>query len=255
MANHTHQTPRRQHPALPSPSPSQRPPGAAGLVAGIGLLLITALAVFGIFIVLDGLVTPGDAARTTEAILNAEGMFRAGIGSLYVLAALEVVVTWALYWYFRPVSEGLSTLAAWFRLAHAGVFAVAISQLAGVLPLLHGKLAGTFTAAQQQAQALQGINAFYDTWNAALVLFGYHLLLVGWLAYRSGYVPKLLGILLAIAGLGYVIDSLATVLLQGPWVDISTFTGFGELLFALWLVIWGRRTTASELASDPSRTA
>jgi hypothetical protein len=75
----------------------------------------------------------------------------------------------------------------------------------------------------------------------ALFLFGLHLLLIGDLAYRSGYVPRLLGALLAIAGLGYAADSLAVVLSQGTWTDISSFTFLGEFLLALWLVIRARR--------------
>jgi hypothetical protein len=67
-------------------------------------------------------------------------------------------------------------------------------------------------------------------------------------------VPKLLGVLLAIAGLGYVVDSLSAVLSQGSSTDVATFTGIGEFLFALWLVIWGRRITLSKSGrDDPSQ--
>ena len=68
--------------------------------------------------------------------MASEGMFRLGVLSLYLVVVLDVVVAWALLRVFSPVNEGLSRLAAWFRLAYAAVFAVAISQLAGVPRLL-----------------------------------------------------------------------------------------------------------------------
>ena len=126
---------------------------------------------------------------------------------------------------------------------------VAFAPLLGVIRLLSndGNRA-VFGADQVNAQAMLGITAFNDIWYAGLFLFGLHLLLIGYLAYRSGYVPRLLGVLLAIAGLGYAADSLAAVLSQGTWTDISSFTFLGEFLLALWLVIRARRIAASTSA-------
>jgi hypothetical protein len=67
--------------------------------------------------------------------------------------------------------------------------------------------------------------------------------LIAWLAYRSGYVSKLLGVLIAIAGLCYIADSIGRLLSHGSWTDVSTVTFIGEFLLALWLVIRGRRIT------------
>ena len=105
-------------------------------------------------------------------------------------------------------------------------------------------------ADQLNAQAMVGITAFNDIWYVGQFLFGLHLLLIGYLAYRSGYVPRLLGVLLAIAGLGYATDSLGAVLSQGSWTDISSFTFIGEFLLALWLVIRARRIAVSTSALE-----
>jgi len=104
----------------------------AGLAAGLGILLMAVLAGFGNIIVVEGLVTPGDAARTADDIMAAEGTFRLAVVSLYLVVVLDIVVAWALMRVFSPVSRSLSRLAAWFRLAYSGVFMVAVSQLAGV---------------------------------------------------------------------------------------------------------------------------
>ena len=99
------------------------------------------------------------------------------------------------------------------------------------------------------AQALRHINTFTNIWDAGLVLFGLNLFVLAYLAYRSGYVPKLLGVLLAIAGFGYVFDTVVRALVRGSSSDVSAITGMGEFVFALWLVIRGRRITVSDSGS------
>ena len=92
-------------------------------------------------------------------------------------------------------------------------------------------------------------------WKLGLLLFGLHLLVIGYLAYRSSDVPRILGALIAIAGVGYVVDSLGAMLTQGSWTEVSSFTFIGEFLLALWLVIWGRRLTSSASGLDEDTIA
>ena len=214
------------------------------LIAGTGILLMAVLAGVGQLVVIEGLITEGNAAKTAEDILASEGMFRLGVASWYVVAILDVVVAWALLQVFTPVNRGIARLAAWSRLAYAAVLTVAIGQLAGIPTLLRGDdYATAFGEKQVQAQAMLKVDSFNDIWIAALILFGVHLLLVGYLAYRSGYVPKLIGVLLVIAGAGYVFDSFSTVLSQGSPIIVSTVTFLGEFVLACWLVIRGRRVS------------
>ena len=212
---------------------------------------MSVVAIFGKVFAVDGLVTEGDAARTATDILASQGLFRLGIASLIVVVALDVVVAWALYRVFSPVNASLSMLAAALRLVYAGVFMVAIGQLLGVVRLLSDDgYVALFGADQVNAQAMLGVTAFNDIWHVGQFLFGLHLLLIGYLAYRSGYVPRLLGALLAVAGLGYATDSLGVVLFQGAWTDISSFTFIGEFLLALWLLIRARRIAVSTSSLD-----
>lgn len=211
---------------------------------------MTPLAAFANFVVLDGLITPGNAAQTANAILNAEGMFRLGIASFFVVAVLDLAVAWALYAVFNPVSHGIALLMAWFRVVFAGIFVVAISQLIGVLSILTTTDSGSvFSMDQQYAQAMFGVNAFYNIWDGALILVGLHLVLLGYLLYssgsipsfKSGYVPKVLSVLLAIAGVGYVVDSFGRVLISGYSFEVAAFTFVGEVLLIIWLLVYGRR--------------
>jgi hypothetical protein len=116
---------------------------------------------------------------------------------------------------------------------------VAISQLVRVLGL--------------HAQALRRISTFTNIWDAGLVLFGLNLFVLAYLAYRSGYVPRLVGVLLALAGFGYVFDTVVRVLVRGSSSDVSAITGMGEFVFALWLVIRGRRVASCDSLSDDGR--
>jgi len=218
----------------------------ASLTAGIALLLISALAGFGYFVAVKGLVTPGNAAQTAKDITESPGLFRLGIVSLYLVIPLDIVVGWALYRVFSPVSKSLSMLAAGLRIAFAVVFMVAISQLVDVLRLLNDDYLAVFSPEQLHAQVLLAINAFSDVWHAGLFLFGLHLLIIGYLAFKSGYVPKLIAVLVAIDGLSYAIDTFGSVLSPGPWTDTASFTFIGELLLGLWLVIRGPRLTVTE---------
>lgn len=235
--------------AAPHADTSMPPPPAghgwtartASLTAGASLILMAALAGVGVFAAVGGLVTPGDEAQTLADIRDAEGLFRLGIASLIGVVALDVVVAWALHRVFLPVHPGASLLAAVFRLVYSGVFLVAIAELLGVLRLLgpDPRLAA-LGPDLLPTQVMLRIDAFHDIWATGLVLFGVHLLIVGYLAYRAVVLPRFLGILVAIAGLGYVFDSLALVLaFDVP--EVSTITFPGEVLLAIWLLTRSRR--------------
>lgn len=236
---------RRHPPQLPTADATRqeatRSVRRAGFVAGIALLLMAGLAAFSDLFVIDGLVTPGAPAQTVSDIAASEGVFRLGVAGLYLVVVLDIVVAWALFRFFAPVSSSLSRLAAWLRLAYSGVYLVAISQLAGVPALLRED---TYSAAFDEnhlaAQAMLKIESYNDIWMAALLLVGVHLMVLGYLVYRSGYVPWVLGVLLAIAGAGYAFDTFSSVLSATPLV-VSTVTFLGEFLLALWLVIRSRR--------------
>ena len=220
------------------------------VIAGTGILLMAVLAGVGQLVVIEGMITEGNAAKTAEDILASEGMFRLGVASWYVVAILDVVVAWALLQVFTPVNRGMARLAAWSRLAYAAVLTVAVGQLAGIPTLLRSDdYSSAFGNEQLQAQAMLRVDGFNDIWIAALILFGVHLLLIGYLAFKSGYVPKVIGVLLVIAGAGYVFDSFSTVLSQGPPIIVSTVTFLGEFLLACWLVIRGRRVSLGTVES------
>jgi hypothetical protein len=226
-------------------SRAHRPPSRPldrhlAVLAGAGLLLIAGLGAFGFVGVVEGLVTDGNAARTAADITGSRGLFALGVCALYVAALLDVLVAWALLRFFEPVDSSLARLSAYLRVAYAAVFLVAISQLASV-PEILGHEGGAFSTDQVQAQALGRVEAFHDVWFAGLLLFGAHLAVLGLLVIRSTCAPRIIGVLLVVAGAGYAFDTFYDVLRPDTTMTVSSVTFLGEFLLAVWLVARGGR--------------
>jgi hypothetical protein len=220
----------------------------AALVAGLGLLVMAILAAFANFYVLPNLVVPGDAKGTADNIMASGGLFRIGICSFLVAAVLDVVVAWALYVLLKPVNRSLSLLAAWFRVVYAAIFAMAISNLISALLLLNGSAyLNAIETDQLQAQAMFFLSAFDYGWEIGYAFFGLHLVILSYLVFRSGYMPRWLGLLLTLAGLGYLVDTFGKLLLPNYTLTIAQFTFVGELLLLIWLLWKGIRGFDREL--------
>jgi hypothetical protein len=212
---------------------------SAAIAAGVGILIMAVAAMFATT-VQESVIVPGDAAATANNILANEPEFRLAVFSLVVVVVLDVIVAWGLYIFLRPVNTYLSLLAAWFRVVYAAVFLITILNLGDAVRLLSS--AGTSAVLemdQLQAQATLMLNAFNDGWDLALALFGLHLILLGYLFFKAGYMRKILGALLVIAGVGYTFDAVTGFLYPSFGVEVSLFTFIGELLLAFWLVIKG----------------
>jgi hypothetical protein len=239
------------HAPIPAGSTSTDPTSdrslrTPALVAGVGLLVLAVLSAWANFGVVEALVTETDPATTARDILASESIFRIGTVALLLVAILDIVVAWALGAFFAPVHRGVSAVAAWLRAVYGGVFMIAIIQLAGALNVLEDIGTSTaFSTEQLQAEALGRIESFHLMWDAGLLIFGLHLVLLGYLAYRSTYVPRLLGVLLVVAGLGYLIDSFGMLLAPGSLPEVALYTFIGEALLLVWLLVKGRTVTVA----------
>lgn len=217
--------------------------------AGFGLLLMFILAIFANFFVLESLIIPGNAATTANNIMANELLFRGGISSFIIVLILDVLVAWALYILFKPVNKNLALLALLFRLLYTAIFGVALYNFLSVLQLLSGAdYLTVFETDQLHAQMMLFINAFNNGWLIGLVFFGFHLFVVGFLIFKSGFMPRILGILLIISSMGYLIDSFAKLLLSN-YTDYETIFllivavpgVIGELSLAIWLLFKGNK--------------
>jgi hypothetical protein len=214
------------------------------LIAGYALLLMTILAIFSEFIVRQGLIVPDAAAATIQNIKESEILFRGGICGYLVIIVLDILAAWALYLFLKPVNTSVSLLTAWFRLVYSVIFGISLYHLVSVLNLINpAPYLTVFGTDQLSDQVMNSLISFDDSWSIGYIFFGFHLGLLGYLSLRSDYVPGILGILLLLAGAGYLFDYLGKFLVPDFGVAIGMVTGWGELVFMLWLLVKGGKTT------------
>ena len=241
-----------REPQLARPDSTREEPSGADrpvqrLARATGLLYLV-LAVLGMYsaMVLESLVVPGDAQATADSILSSRWLFGSSLVTWLAVVVADVAIAATFYLLLRPVSHTLSLLAAALRLVYAAVLAAVLVNLFDAFLLLTGAH-GTASLGEQQPQAmaLAALDTFSAGFLLALVLFGVHLLTLGWLLYRSRYLPRVLGALLVAAGVGYIADSLAGLLLadHGGLVSAVLLTPavLGEFGLTAWLLLRGVR--------------
>ena len=194
---------------------------------------------FAEFYVYPHLVIPGHIEQTAQNILAHQGLFSAGILAYLFSFICDVVIAWALYYLLKPVSAP-TLLAAWFQLVYTAAGLCACLNLVTVLRLLRTPAdAALFGAGPLFAQVRVLLMTFGSIWGLSLVFFAIHLMLAGYLIYRSGYIPKWVGIAMFIAGVGYVVQNLNAYLFPDPDLGYVAVALVGELVFMLWLLILG----------------
>ena len=218
-------------------------------IAGFGYLIIFITGIFSNFFVLESLIVPGDAATTANNIMVNDFLYRIGILSFIIMVVFDVILAWALYVLLKPVNKNLSLLSGWLRLVNSTIFGIALYNLFNVLQILSGaEYLKEFVTGQLQAQMMLFLNTFNFTWLIGLVFFSLHLFVLGYLIFKSGYIPRILGILLIVAALGYLIDSFANFLLpnytdyENIFLLIVIVPGIiGELSLTFWLLFKGAK--------------
>jgi Domain of unknown function (DUF4386) len=210
----------------------------AAVIAGLGYLLNpVSYAEFSLY---PKLVIAGNIDRTVQNITNHGGLFIAAILCYLVNFIGDVVIAWSLYVLLVPVNRAVSLLTAWFRLIYTAVALGGLMNLVTAYRLLHTpEYLTLFGASQLKAQVDLLLNAYRYTWAMSLSIFGIHLVLLGCLIFRSSHIPKILGILLAIDGIGWLVSSLQPYLFPNAPLGYVSITYYGELLFMLWLLIRG----------------
>lgn len=188
------------------------PQRRAALIAGLAYVVIIVLSLFAIS-VFDGRTVPDDPASTVENILDSEVLFRSGLAAFIIVLIADVVVAWALYVLFQRTSRELSLFAAWFRLVYVAVAAATLLNLLLVLKLVDGAGSTALEMGQRDAQVMLFLDGYNYGFFLGLVAFGVHLLLLGLVMVKSDYAPSILGLLVALAGLAYVLINLTRVVL------------------------------------------
>jgi hypothetical protein len=214
----------------------------AALITGLALLGSVIAAPFAEMYVLPKLVVPYKATETAQNILAHKGLFTAGIFAYFFTFILDLVLSWSLYLLCKPVSKALAQLTAGFRLVYTILALVALNNLVTGFRLITApEYLTLFAKDQLYALSMVYLRAFKNHWYLGLILFGIHLLLLGYLVVKSTYIPRILGFALMITGAGYILTSLRPYLAPDLNIDFAMYTFYGEILFMIWLLVRWRR--------------
>ncbi|RMH46971.1 MAG: DUF4386 domain-containing protein [Gammaproteobacteria bacterium] len=215
-------------------------------VTGVLYLIIFFANIFAYFFVSESLRVPGDATATANNIVASEGLYRSGVVSYLIVFLSEIGTTILLYKLLRPVNKPLAMTMMATRLMQAAVHAVNLLNFILPLLLLSGAdYLSVFESAQLHATVLFFLDAHYYGILISEAFFAPSLLLLGYLVYKSELFPGILGLLLAIAGAFYVLDSFGIFLMPQHQAFIANImiapAIIAELSFTLWLLVKGVR--------------
>lgn len=208
-------------------------------IAGLFAFLEAVTSGFGQVIVPAKVLVPGEAAATAANILTHAWLLRLSIVAAIIGVSCHVVWTLLLYELFKPVSRTVSLLAAFVSLIAIAMQAVSILfQLAPLILLEDGHSLNVFSSGQVQTLALMFFQLEVRAFDIYLVLFGFWCVVIGCLIFESTFMPKILGVLEAVAGFCWI-----TFL----WLPLARYlspynqviAGFGEISLMLWLLAIG----------------
>jgi hypothetical protein len=216
----------------------------SALAAGVSLVIMAVAATFSYGFIMDKLVAADDAAVTLSNLQTSSQLFLAGILGWMIILLCDIVAAWALYIFLKPTDHYLSLLGACLRFVYCAILGIAISHL--VLAYLLSRSTLLVSIEQLHTHTMLYVEAFEFTWSIGLVLFGGHLLIIGYLAFKNDRIPKVLGILMVLAAVGYIVIHLGATVLPFhagvlSMLELVFLTPMiaGELGFGVWLLLRG----------------
>ncbi|HMJ70136.1 MAG TPA: DUF4386 domain-containing protein [Cyclobacteriaceae bacterium] len=215
----------------------------AALVAGIPIMFFSAP--YGEFYVFGNLIKYFDGAQTTKNLVDHPVLFLSGVMAMMITFIYDIVLAWACYIFLRPVNPLLSLLGAWLRIVYTGLAIVALFNFLYAFQVAN--LPGIDETYRQQ-QVLQLVNARRFAMELAYIVFGVYLILGGVLIWKASYIPKIFGVMVGLAGMSWIINSLKPYFFKDYNLSWMMIFGIGELAFGLWLLIKGTRIKESEVA-------
>ncbi|MFZ0960915.1 MAG: DUF4386 domain-containing protein [Terriglobia bacterium] len=185
------------------------------------------------------LVVSDNATATAANILAHQPLYRLGFAALLINVVIYVAVTVLFYDLFKPVNRSLSLVAAFFSLVGCAVQALAcLFYLAPLVVLGGSQYLSVFKVEQLHALALMSFELYGQAYNIGLVFFGFYCLLIGYLIFRSTFIPRILGVMMALAGLAWL--TFLSPPLANYLLPYNLAVGaLMELSLTLWLLAMG----------------
>jgi len=221
-------------------------PQKTARVAAFVFLIIFFLGMFTELFIRPGMIVPGDAAATVKNIAASQALFRLSLVSDLIRQMFLMLLPLVLYKLLKPVNKNIASLMVIFALVSVSISM--LNELNHFAVLLLSSGAGYLTAFK--ADQLNVLVMFflelrkYGTFIPQVLSFW--VLLLGYLVFKSGFLPRILGILLMLAGLSYTVSAVLFFLFPNLDATIfGLFTFIGEALFYLWLLIRGVKNQKS----------
>jgi hypothetical protein len=217
--------------------------------AGFLYLLLGISAPLGLLIVPGRLFVPENAVATADNIRASGSLLRMGIASELVHQIVGIFLVLALYRLFKTVNAREATLMVVFSLIPVPIVMLnVLNELAPLILVSNAKFLAVFERPQLDALAFLFIRLHSKGISIASIFWGLWLFPFGMLVIRSGFIPRVLGVLMMLAGAGYLVSSTTAILLPQYTHQVSQVTGIlalGELPIIFWLLIWGAREQSS----------
>ena len=199
--------------------------------AGVLYLLVAILGTFAMLFVDKKVYVAGDAATTAGNLVANAGLVRAGVVADLIQATLWVVVAMTLYLLLRHVSKSAASAMVVFAAIGAG-----ITMLNGVFRFESLRIATGEVGSASNSLALMLLDTQHYGVLIAQIFMGLWLVPMGYLAYKSGWFPKALGVLLVVGGACYLVDTLALFLAPDFGKTVSTFVVIPSTIAEVWMV-------------------
>jgi len=206
--------------------------------AGSLYLIIFCLGIFAELFIRQNLIVPGDAETTVNQIMASESLFRLSLVSDLIRYTLLILLPLVLYQLLKPVNKNIALIMVVVALVSVPMSVLNMLNYFAVLMLLNNP--GYLGAGADQLPAQ--VKFFIDLYGYGAYIpqfLGFWMLPLGYLVYKSGFLPKILGFLLMIGCFGYLIDAVSFFLFGNAIATLSFIAFIVELLFALWLLIKG----------------
>lgn len=213
--------------------------------AGMLYLIVVLTGFFSLAYVPAQIIVRGDAAATVGNILASESLFRLGIVAGLICYTAFLLLPLALYKLLNPVGKSVAVLMVAFAVVQTPIFFVTVFNKLDILSLLgRADYLQAFTTGQLHAEVMLSLAAYGNGMLASEIFMGLWLLPLGYLVFKSGFLPSVLGVLLMMGCFGYLIDFVGTVLFPGyPDTFIASYVtlpaALGEIGTTLWLLIFG----------------
>lgn len=212
-------------------------------IAGVLYLIITIAAIVAHIYVPEQLIVSGDATATASNIASSEGLFRMAIGGEFVVLLSEVVLSIILYVLLKPVNHMVSLIAAVSRLVMTTIHGLNMLNYYFILVLLGGAdYLNVFNTEQINSFVMLFLDAHAYGFAIGIAFLIIHVFALGYLIFKAGYIPRLIGVLFILAGFGYLVDSVGILLLPAYETTpalAAMVIAIAELAFPIWLLVKG----------------